>query len=240
MCRGTCSEKDNFAPNIHKMQHMSLVGWVAFCEFQVWSVLFVSPSIFAGIILYMRPANEKWRYIVTSSLIGTAHSQNDPCCWIHYHRLLDYVIAGIILCMRPANGRQRYNVTSSLIGWGHAQNAPCYCGTFLYSYKTQYLACKDVICSILCVFKIWSVTYTCIVLCNIIIPPETKFRGGILDSPCSSVCLSVCPSVRPSVRPWVGVRMITLILFSGFKIFFLHISLGSRSCMGLNISVLPH
>ena len=50
----------------------------------------------------------------------------------------------------------------------------------------------------------------------------------------------VRPSVRPSVRPWVGVRMITLILFSGFKNFFLHISLGSRSCMGLNISVLPH
>ena len=40
------------------------------------------------------------------------------------------------------------------------------------------------------------------------IPPETKFRGGILDSPCSSVrlsvCPSVCPSVRPSVRPSVG------------------------------------
>ena len=70
----------------------------------------------------------------------------------------------------------------------------------------------------------------------VIIPPETKFRGGILDSPCSSVR----PSVRLSVRPWVGVRMITLILFSGFNFFFLHISLGSRSCMGLNISVLPH
>ena len=81
-----------------------------------------------------------------------------------------------------------------------------------------------------------------------IIPPATKFRGGILDSPCSSVrlsvrlsvCPSVCLSVRPSVRPWVGVRMINLILFSGFKFFFLHISLGSTSCMGLNISVLPH
>ena len=67
-----------------------------------------------------------------------------------------------------------------------------------------------------------------------IIPPKTKFRGGILDSPCSSVRLSV----RPSVRPWVGVRMITLILFSGFKNFFLHISLGSRSCMGLNMRIL--
>ena len=57
-----------------------------------------------------------------------------------------------------------------------------------------------------------------------IIPSETKFRGGILDSPCSSVRLSVCLSVRPSVRPWVGVRMITLILFCGFKIFFTYIT----------------
>ena len=61
---------------------------------------------------------------------------------------------------------------------------------------------------------------------KLVIPPETKFRGGILDSPCSSVRLSVCPSVRPSVRPWVGVRMITLILFSGFKNFFYIYHLG--------------
>ena len=62
----------------------------------------------------------------------------------------------------------------------------------------------------------------------VFIPPATKFRGGILDSPCSSVrlsvCLSVCLSVRPSVRPWVGVRMITLILFSGFNFFFTYIT----------------
>ena len=81
-------------------------------------------------------------------------------------------------------------------------------------------------------------------MCNIIIPPETKFRGGILDSPCSSVRPSVrpsvCLSVCLSVRPWVGVRVITLILFSGFEKFLVDISLGSRSCMGLNISVLPH
>ena len=68
------------------------------------------------------------------------------------------------------------------------------------------------------------------VLVAIIIPSATKFRVGILDSPCSSVRLSVCLSVRlsvrPSVRPWVGVRMITLILFSGFKIFFYIYHLG--------------
>ena len=38
----------------------------------------------------------------------------------------------------------------------------------------------------------------------LIIPPKTKFRGGILDSPCSSVRLSVRPSVRPSVRGLVS------------------------------------
>ena len=34
----------------------------------------------AGFILCMRPANERRRYIVTSSLIGWAHTQNDP--WV--------------------------------------------------------------------------------------------------------------------------------------------------------------
>ena len=39
-------------------------------------ILIISSS---GIILWMHPANERWRYIVTSSLIGWVHTQNDPC-----------------------------------------------------------------------------------------------------------------------------------------------------------------
>ena len=35
--------------------------------------------VIAGIIFCMHPANERWRYIVTSSLIGWAHRQNNPC-----------------------------------------------------------------------------------------------------------------------------------------------------------------
>ena len=35
--------------------------------------------ILSGIILWMHPANERWRYNVTSSLIGWALTQNDPC-----------------------------------------------------------------------------------------------------------------------------------------------------------------
>ena len=34
---------------------------------------------YPGIILWMHPANEKQRYIVTSPLIGWPHTQNDPC-----------------------------------------------------------------------------------------------------------------------------------------------------------------
>ena len=33
----------------------------------------------SGIILCMRPVNERRRHIVTSALIGPAHTQNDNC-----------------------------------------------------------------------------------------------------------------------------------------------------------------
>ena len=39
----------------------------------------VYSTAYSGIILLMRPANERRRYNVTSSLIGWAHAQNDPC-----------------------------------------------------------------------------------------------------------------------------------------------------------------
>ena len=40
----------------------------------------VSHMELPGIILGMGSANERWRYIVMSSLIGWAHTQNDP--WV--------------------------------------------------------------------------------------------------------------------------------------------------------------
>ena len=42
-------------------------------------------SYSTGIILCMRPANERRRYIVTSSLIGWAPTYNDPWYWHKYH-----------------------------------------------------------------------------------------------------------------------------------------------------------
>ena len=49
---------------------------------------------------------------------------------------------------------------------------------------------------------IWPTNTQCKYCFQLIIPPETKFRGGILDSPCSSVRPSVRPSVRGSVSGW--------------------------------------
>ena len=57
----------------------------------------------------MDSANERRCYIVTSFLIGRAHTQNDP--WI-------------ILGMGSANERRWCIVTSSLIGRAHTQNDP--------------------------------------------------------------------------------------------------------------------
>ena len=59
--------------------------WIACDHFSLLRVGKVSPSLLVssllsgGIILYMGSANERWRYNVTSSLIGWAHTQNDSC-----------------------------------------------------------------------------------------------------------------------------------------------------------------
>ena len=72
----------NDIPKQHKFILTGVVG-------QSLSILTETPAAgegkigtgYSGINLYMRPAIERWRYnIVTSSLIGCVHTQNDP--WI--------------------------------------------------------------------------------------------------------------------------------------------------------------
>ena len=46
-----------------------------------------------GSFLYMHSANERRRYIVTSSLIGWAHTQNDPCSMWEISSSLNYIIS---------------------------------------------------------------------------------------------------------------------------------------------------
>ena len=60
------------------------------------------PEVCAGIILCMRPANERRLYIVTSSLIGLAHSQNNPW-WATNYVVIDFwtnvVLTGRLFCV---------------------------------------------------------------------------------------------------------------------------------------------
>ena len=58
--------------------YIACVSW-KLCRVYGWSLSHLeTPCIFnyPGITLWMRPANERRRYIVTSSLIGWAHIQN--------------------------------------------------------------------------------------------------------------------------------------------------------------------
>ena len=53
-----------------------LLWWTNF-NWKCWMVRVLQGQ--AGFILCMCPANERQPYIVTSSLVGCAHTQNDPC-----------------------------------------------------------------------------------------------------------------------------------------------------------------
>ena len=54
--------------------------------FNIWhstDFSFLGTDFPSGITLCMHPANERWRYIVTSSPIGWAHTQNDPWTYVN-------------------------------------------------------------------------------------------------------------------------------------------------------------
>ena len=66
--------------------HMGCVvtAWLTECKNKLLYYYNVTATplplpIFASIILCMCPANERWCYTVTPSLIGWAHTQNAPC-----------------------------------------------------------------------------------------------------------------------------------------------------------------
>ena len=70
--------------------------------------------------VYMHPANERRRYIVTSSLIGWVHTQHPANERRRY--IVTLSLIGWVHTQHPANERRRYIVTSPLIGWVHTQN----------------------------------------------------------------------------------------------------------------------
>ena len=49
---------------------------------EIWRIICWRPNLYTGIILWMRPANERWCYMFMLYLIGWLHTQNDS--WIVY------------------------------------------------------------------------------------------------------------------------------------------------------------
>ena len=77
-----------------------------FCDVMM-SLKYANSAVCTGIILWMRPFNERWRYVVTSYLIGWAHLQNDPCVccdvwymcgWCHRVRIRNTWTSFYICC----------------------------------------------------------------------------------------------------------------------------------------------
>ena len=60
---------------------------------------------YSGIILCMCPANKRRRYIVTSALIGWAHTQNDP--WAHDGMPVSTGV--VIINSFPATFKRKFN-----------------------------------------------------------------------------------------------------------------------------------
>ena len=101
---------------------------------------------FARIILGMGLANEMRCCIIMPPLIGSAHTQNNPCfceyfaekypmCWVLadlYVRITvpacptPIVDPGLILGLHPAKERRRYEVAPFLIGCAQTWNQPCW------------------------------------------------------------------------------------------------------------------
>ena len=66
-----------------------------------YCILCVVLTVTPGIILYMRPVNERQHNIVTSSLIGWGHTQNHPCnTWYLCLNCLTLICARLLVWTR--------------------------------------------------------------------------------------------------------------------------------------------
>ena len=129
----------NDIPKQHKFILTGVVG-------QSLSILTETPAAgegkigtgYSGINLYMRPAIERWRYnIVTSSLIGCVHTQNDP--WILQFLCLCFFNLLYFSCLFF----YMYISVSSLVTWTmewpvQISSIPCSNSNFFFKFKSVY------------------------------------------------------------------------------------------------------
>ena len=84
-----CDVNNNFIQKLKRMaRNMEHCAYILVCIYLLIEtsismctciVIGLNQHTWSGIILCGRPANERRRYNVTPSLIGWAHTQNDPC-----------------------------------------------------------------------------------------------------------------------------------------------------------------
>ena len=96
-----------------------VVSWWVISVAQVIAVCgscLVGDCSAAGIVLCMHPANERRRYIVTSSLIGWAHTQNDPWCSVSDHSIVVHAVSPLRWHFVPTRVA-RFPIDWPLIFW---------------------------------------------------------------------------------------------------------------------------
>ena len=105
-----------------------------------------SSQLQTGIILYMCPANERRRCTVTSSLIGWAHTKNDPC-------------SGHGWCQTGAKSLPEPMLTHGQLNSRHEASVKVEAQAIFKWWKCiwKYDVCK-ISCSCLCVFTVHWVT----------------------------------------------------------------------------------
>ena len=124
-------------------------------------------------------------------------SQNEKTVWFFYYHLFTCSVWKMVLiCLMQNIGMcllYKSNQIARLVS--HLTN---HFSKWMFTAKhknaTKFGSTNEIL-HILLYHQVTSYGYIIMDSC-IIIPPATKLRGGILDSPCSSV--------RPSVRPSVG------------------------------------
>ena len=106
----------------------------------------IGSYILPGIILWMCPANERWCYIVTLSLFGWVHTQNDPCI-MPFPIILQ---GSFCVCVQPIRDNVAI-VTSSFIGWVYIQNYS-WSRMWVLSYVINLHATLALIVCVNCIF----------------------------------------------------------------------------------------
>ena len=105
-------------------------------EFHTVRTLSLKEADATGIILCMRPANERWRCIVTSPPIGWAHTHYDP--WSHITKRIFRELKGNVYSFDQAQNKEK---CASDISISSLQNRPVQNVTVDRSENLQISVC---------------------------------------------------------------------------------------------------